>query len=133
METIELASKNKNAKSQSATIPWSEWIGASVTEEYLDNYNATKKIQHSLMWTHRIAHGFNLVTDKPIETDKTDRPYPVCMHKEESGSIKVLAEADISQGHLAMPLFCRKDSSFVIPRKDKQVYLAQIELIGKVK
>ena len=98
-------------------IPWSDWLVASVTDEYMDDYNATKVFQHSIMWTHRLAHGFNLVTDEPIATDKTDRPYPISMHKEGNGSVKVVADADISKGHLAIPVFCRKDLSFVLPRE----------------
>ena len=92
------------------------------------------------MWTHRLAHGFNLVTDSPIATDKTARPYPVSMQREgigknqiHSGIVKVVADADIPQGHLAIPLFCRKDSSLIIPREGVRFNRSHFELIGKVK
>ena len=113
METI--VSGPKDTKTQFEVIPWSDWLVASVTDEYMDENNAIKVFQHAIMWTHRLAHGFNLVTDSPIATDKTDRPYPISMHREGNGSVKVVADADISKGHLAIPVFCRKDLSFVRP------------------
>ena len=85
------------------------------------------------MWTHRLAHGFNLVTDSPIATDKTDRPYPVSMQREGNGTVKVVADAAIPKGHLAIPLFCRKDLSFIIPREGMRSNRSHVELIGKVK
>ena len=107
MKTI--VSGPKDTNKQLEVIPWSDWLVASVTDEYMDENNAIKVFQHAIMWTHRLAHGFNLVTDSPIATDKTDRPYPISMHSEGNGSVKVVADADISTGHLAIPVFCRKD------------------------
>ena len=131
METI--VSGPKTTKTQFGVIPWSDWLVASVGDEYMDDYNATKVFQHSIMWTHRLAHGFNLVTDSPIATDKTDRPYPVSMHKEGKGDVKVVADAYIPKGHLAIPLFCRKDTSLIIPREGLTLNRSHVELIGKVK
>ena len=138
METIESGPKETTKSFE--VIPWSDWLVASVTDEYMDGHNAIKVFQHAIMWTHRLAHGFNLVTNSPIATDKTDRPYPVSMQREEIGTnqihpgiVKVVADADIPQGHLAIPLFCRKGSSLIIPREGKQFSHALVELIGKVK
>ena len=139
METI--VSGPKDTNKQLEVIPWSDWLVASVTDEYMDENNAIKVFQHAIMWTHRLAHGFNLVTDSPIATDKTDRPYPVSMQRTctspcgsyKQSHVKVVANAEIPQGHLAIPLFCRKNSNLFIPREGKQFNGARAELIGKVK
>ena len=48
-------------------------------------------------------------------------------------TVKVVAYADIPKGHLAIPVFCRRDLSFIIPHEAMKNNRSPIEVIGKVK
>ena len=131
MDTIVL--EPKDANKQLVVIPWSDWLGASVTDEYLDEHKAKTVVHNAIMWTHSLAHGCNLVTDSPIATDKTDRPYPLSMQREGKGAITVVATTAIPKGHLAIPVFCRKEQSLVFHQEGVKSNRAGHELECTVK
>ena len=110
-------------------IPWAEWLKAYFTADLYDEFLARSAFEHALLWLHRHAHACNLATDSPIETDRTDRPYPIAMQKLK-GHTLVVAMDEINKGHLVIPVFCRRDSSYLITRTSSKNGRSNMEVTG---
>ena len=84
---------------------------------------------YALQWLHRHAHAVNLATKSPI---KTDRPYPIAMQRLKDCNVVVKAMEDIDRECLVIPVFYRRNFSFLIPRESSKTARWNLEVTGSV-
>ena len=98
------------------TIPWGQWLESVVTDTDRDNRIGRHVFQHAC-WSvqaHLAKHG----------------EYPIALQKK-NGVLTALASDDILPGCLRIPVFCTRDSSYLI--ETSHFIRSSHEVVGKVK
>ena len=100
------------------TIPWEQWMEFVVTETRRDEWIGKRVFQHVCLWAH--AH---LATDA----------YPITLQKV-NGYITAFATETILPGRLRIPVFCIRDSSYLLQGSNGLSYIGSShEVSGFVK